>query len=407
MSKQLRNIALPLLVFFNIYGGFLENNLNISRQIFLIVPIILLVISLITTNKITVNRYAVFIFVFTCLICILQLIFIKNMEIFNVLFYTFIFLLISINYNTEDLWLVSKTIVGISILMIIEAVFYYRMLLSWGWGTYNVRNFTSAPKEDYTIILSVSFMILFVLFLYTQMASWKKVFVILLMILELFTNIVIMQSKTAILLPIISIVVIYTKCSAKTKRTIRRICLLACLAIGIVFIFGQDYIPDFVYVFINRYTGLFENQVSSISDVTRYSGSYDQRGSIYKFCLNLFLNYPILGVGFGKIDEFTSLSSIAYVNELGQAESGIISSFVEGGAFYGILYLFMMLYPIIKGFNTIKRRGSAVDAYLLFLLAITLFFCCLTNDCQSVVFWVMISLLYAHQGKLSVAKAND
>ena len=402
MTKKLRSISLALFVILNIYGGFLETQLGISRQVFIMIPIFFLAICVLINKKIIVNKNILTLFLFILCICVMQLLFMANTEIFSILFYGLILVFASINYDSQDLWLVCKTIVFVSIFMIIETFFYYFMLLDWGWGTYNVRNFTAAPKEDYTIILSLAFIILFVLFLSNKFGGVKKYGIIFLMLLELFVNIVIMQSKTAMLLPIIILAFIYSKSSVRIKKTIRRICIMVLLALVLIFVFGQEYVPEYIYVFINNYTGLFEDKVSLISNVERFSGSYDQRSSIYRFCFELFLRYPILGVGFGQLGDYTILSSDAYVNELTQAESGVVSAFVEGGIFYGIMYLGMMLYLIIRSFRMIKRSSNSSDTYLLFFLAITLFLCCVTNDCQSITFWLMLGLLYSHKDKLNI-----
>lgn len=393
---KIRSLSICLLVIVNIYGGYFEKLIGISRQILLIFPIAIWIVSIILEKKIHFRRNHLYLSIILLSVCLVQtLVFQNYTDIFSMLAYYSVFLLCGINFKENDLEITCKTIVLISMFMIGEAIFYYIMLQSWGWGTYNVRNFTIAPKEDYTILLSVAFVYLFLKFMSKKEQGLKRYATIGLMILELGVNIIIIQSKTAIIIMILALVFIYKKSSNKQKKKIHHICLAA-LAVGIILVLsGQKYIPDFVYVFLNRYTGLFGNKIASIVNYSKYAGSYEQRDSIYGYCIELIMQHPIFGIGFGNFGKYSILSSNSLISELTQAESGVLGAFVNGGIFYGILYLQIIIYPIIKGICNKKIIDRDNNIFFL-IIALTIIICVFTNDCESVTFWLIVGCLHSY-----------
>ena len=394
---KIRSLSICFLVIVNIYGGYFEKVIGISRQILLIFPIIIWIVSIVLGKKIYFGKNHLFLSIILLSLCLVQLLVFQNYtDIFSMFAYCSVFLLCGINFKQNDLEIICKTIVFISIFMIGEAIFYYVMLQSWGWGTYNVRNFTTAPKEDYTILLSVAFVYLFLKFMSKKEQGLKRYAVIGLMILELGVNVIIIQSKTAIIILILALVFIYKKSSSKQKKKIRCIFFVALTAGSILVLSNSKYIPDFVYVFLNRYTGLFGNKTANIANYSKYSGTYEQRNSIYGYCFELIMQHPIFGIGFGNFGKYSILSSNLLISELTQAESGVLDAFVNGGIIYGILYLQIIFYPIIKGIcnKKIVDRNSNI---LFLIIALTIVICAFTNDCESVTFWLIVGCLHSYK----------
>lgn len=393
-SLMLRKLSIYLLIAANIYGGFFKKVLGLSRQLILIVPIIVWFVSIICDKKIITKKGHLILTAILYTICLVQILYFQNYATsFSMISYFSIFLLSGINSRENDLDTVCKSIVIVSVFMIIEAIKYYIQLISWGWGTYNVRNFTAAPKEDYTIILSLAFLYLFSKYIEKSIHGWKNYIIIGLMILELYVNIFIMQSKTAIVIMIIALIFLYMKSNIKTKRRIQKVFLLSALGIVLIIGFGQKYIPDFVYVLINRYTGLWASRVADISNYRKYTGTYEQRNLIYNYCLKIILKYPFVGIGFGNLKEYSTLSANSLINELTQAESGILDAFVGGGAFYGILYLYIIFCPIIKGIQSISTMLENTFS----IIAIAVAICAVTNDCTSITFWLLLGCINSHK----------
>lgn len=405
--SKVRIFSICFLIIVNIYGGFFENLIGISRQILLILPIATWILSIILDKKIYVRKNHIVISATLLTICLIQILVFRNYtDAFSMLAYYSVFLLCGINFRKNDLDITCKTIILISIFMIGEAIYYYIMLRSWGWGTYNVRNFTSAPKEDYTIVLSLAFVYLFLKHIEKKEQGLKRYAIIGLMILELGVNIIIMQSKTSIIIMILALILIYIRSSKKQKKRIHYICFTTLVAGIMLMMFGQNYIPDFVYVFLNRYTGLFGNKIANIANYSKYAGTYDQRDSIYGYCFSLIIQHPILGVGFGNFGKYSILSSNSLISELTQAESGVLDAFVDGGIFYGIVYLQIIFYPIIKGMRA-KRMIARNGNTLLMIIALTIIICAFTNDCKSVTFWLIVGLLHSHKNIVATLNSDS
>lgn len=394
--KKYQNISLVMMIFFNIYGSLLENIFFIPRQALLIIPILILTISLFLEiyyrGQLKINRFSFYIFLIGCLIIILQVIILNNYSSFKQLLYLCIFFLISLSTNKDTVNSLSKSLIILTILMCIEALYYYFLLMSWGWETYNVRHFTIAPKEDYTLLLSLGYVILlFSIPIYSKKS--KKVLIFFLAMFELFVNIFVMQSKTALIVVAFSIFVFYYKIPKKIRKRIFYVLLFSIILMFLILVSFQNILPDFIYVLINQYTGLFASRVEQIQNIEKLVGTYDQRNAIYLFCSQLFFSHFFIGIGFGNFGNYSTLSDNPYINTIIQPESGIIGSFVEGGIIYGILYVSMVLYPIIISLKRIRDNPTSLKYYKYCLLSITMAICCILNDCQSVTFWTIMGIL--------------
>lgn len=117
-------------------------------------------------------------------------------------------------------------------------------------------------------------------------------------------NIVLIQSKLFILVLAATIFVLYFFTNGTPKKFVRSFSLVAVLLIVVAFVFYPQIIPDYIYVFLNRYLGVFGDAVSSITAYDRYTTTYSMRGTVYDFAFDLFLNHPLFGVGFGNYKNY-------------------------------------------------------------------------------------------------------
>ncbi len=397
---KIRTLLIPLLIIFNIFGVFFESVFGLSRQIFVFVILLAMVGLLTFKKKLHINKYMLLLILFQIGVCAFHVLFGSDIasEI-KMFLYFFVFWLIGIFYEPNDFKRLENTLILVSIIMIIEAIYYYFILLMRGWRTFNVRLFTTAPKEDYTFILTLVFVLLFFRFLYSAKNNKEKICLLILMAMECFVNIIIMQSKTMILV----IAFVFIAAIFISKRTVKRklinILAIVGLAIVFVFIFASEYVPDFMYVFINKVTGLFESKVATLQDADLYSGTYGQRSTIYIFAINLILKYPLFGIGFGQFGVYSAQSKNELISAVVQAESGVMGAFVEGGIIYGSIFVLLLIIPFFKGISLYKKKADP-NILTVSMLSSAFFILALTNDCTSITFWLILAMVYARYREL-------
>lgn len=129
-SLMLRKLSIYLLIAANIYGGFFKKVLGLSRQLILIVPIIVWFVSIICDKKIITKKGHLILTAILYTICLVQILYFQNYATsFSMISYFSIFLLSGINSRENDLDTVCKSIVIVSVFMIIEAIKYYIQLI--------------------------------------------------------------------------------------------------------------------------------------------------------------------------------------------------------------------------------------------------------------------------------------
>lgn len=392
-------VLICILIVFNIYGLLIQNMTGINRQLFVGSVLMLLVsglgIKCLWQKKIKIQPIYLGIIGFEIFISLIHLTLFQNIENEFSMFLCFCtFFLIGIISTKKNYEAVLKTIVLISVAMCIEAIYYYIYVVSRGWRVFNVRIFTSAPKEDYTFILTISFVIAFCEILFHSSDNRKKILMGVVILLDIFVNVIVMQSKTMFLVIAVVIATTFFVCGSKIKRIIIFASIFVFLVLVVLFLFKSDVVPDYIYVFINQATGLMEEKVQSIRDSKIYSTTFDQRYTIYLFALNLFMQHIFFGIGFFQFAEYSSRSTDRFVYVVTQTESGIVGAFLEGGLFFGMIYLCLMVIPGIVGFKCYLKNKNP-NGIRTMLLSCAFLVLSLNNDTTSITFWTLLSFHFA------------
>lgn len=395
--RKLNKLLMALLIVLNIFGAAVQAHTGVSRQLFVaaaaagIMGIYVLVSFINDELRLKPWFLAVLgIELFTIVLHIALFGDVSN-ELSMMLYFA-IFLFVGLTAKKGDFDFVLKVVNAISIFMCGQAIYYFLYVIAHGWNTYNVRLFTTAPKEDYTFILAISFSFSLFELLFNTFCKKKALFLCGVMFLDCFVNVVVMQSKTMILIIMALVAVAFFFCDRKMKKYIIAVLCAGLAVLVFIFIFYSELVPEYVFVFINKVTGLMGDKLARSSKI--YEGTYDQRSVIYAFSLDLFMHNFVSGVGFSRFAEYSSASSDAYVNAVVQTESGVVSAFVEGGIAFGAMYMCLILVPgAASAYYSIKRDNP--NCVKTVLMSLTIFLLALNNDTASITFWVLLSLHFS------------
>lgn len=399
LNKTNRWLIVFLLIF-NIYGALLQNITGLNRQLFVIFVLFLIVCcfaaKLISSNRANINQYNILILGFELFLSFVHIFLFRNMgDEISMLLYFIIFFLVGIVASKKDFDFLMKAIVGISIAMCLEAAYYSLYIFSIGWRIFNVRYLTAAPKADYTFVVTLGCVAVFYELMFYSRAFKKKIIMFGLLGLFMFINIIVMQSKTSILVILMVCIVAFFVSSPKTKRIMIALLILSLIGFLIIMTVKSELIPDFIIVFINKATGLFSSRVAELETAELYGGTYGQRTLIYMFAFALFIQNAFFGIGFNQFMNYSAESSEALVRAVVQTESGIIGAFVEGGFFFGAVYLTIILFPGIAGLTCYINNRNNKKGIFLFLLSGGIFLLALNNDTNSISFWAIESIIFS------------
>lgn len=397
------NIVVVLTMVLNVYGAALSRLYNVPTMIFTALPLALLFLCLFVFDKgmLNIDKNLKALLYINLAIFMLHLVFcgFGDNEIKYILYFA-VFLIVKSIVKRENWKAVEIGLVGIALYLSFDALRYLPDMLSRGVRIYNVANNTILDKSVYTLVPTLAFVCLIVNFLdrNIEMKKWQRTVTLILMLFFAGIDLVLIQSKLFILVMIATICILYFFTNGSPKKFVRTFLLLVVIALVIVFAFFPQIIPDYIYVFLNKYLGVFGSAVSRVQAYDRYTSTYDMRGNVYKFAFNLFLNHPLLGVGFGNYKIYAAENAY-FLGGVKQTESSLMNILVEGGLLYfatHISLLLLLLARIIKA----KKKYPNDMLYIKFLIIVVAYTILNAgNDFYNVLYWMILGFVYKLSGE--------
>lgn len=285
--------------------------------------------------------------------------------------------------------LLGKTLVAVSLVMAIDSIVAAVGLLEIGYGVYNARLYTLVDKPAYTITYTLASAYIFIRLASGRKKSQKSLFgYAICLLMMLVSGLLIMQSKTLLItMPIALLISLhYSGVIKKDSRVLLGIVMLV-IAVVAFFAINPGYLPGYVRSVLNEFFGLHLGEYNSLLDQT-----YSMRDQISDAAISVFVNSPIIGVGFGEYSHFAASFYSGWGFEVDQTESSWLTFLVEGGIVYVGIQFSIIIYILLK----LSRRSAStiVEEDIVALQFVILFSIAnLMNDfASSTTYWLVLSL---------------
>lgn len=392
---DIRNTLICSIIIMNIYGTYLSNMLNIQSFLFTAIPEILLFLCSLGSS-VFFNFKIYTMFFVSCLIMLIHILLGGYiLEEIKYLLYIFVFLIIVSVYNKKTWAMVLKTICLISFFMTLDAFIAAPQVLKEGLGFRNIIHYTILDKAYYTFILSFSSVYLMHnIFFDDYKYCIKKLLNIGFLLGNIIVNLVMMQSKIYLITLIVCFLTNYSFLDYKAKKIIKKYLVFLIIIFIILFIHNPLMLPDFIYIMLHRFFGLFNTLIEQIEYFERLSSTYVSRTMIYEYAFSLFRDNPFFGIGFGKYSEY--VKHIPYITAT-QAESSMLSMLLEGGLFYFINHYIYLTTELFSVHRIAKSNPVNKDIILVETILITCFLINIFNDYYSSIYWILLALIFRHK----------
>ncbi len=402
--KKVIDIILVSTILLNVFGAPIAKKFNLPTFFITAIPLIFLfTINLkIKQGKLDIRKNIKFYIVISVFVCILHIlksiikseIGLGNNE-FKYLLYILTFLTTSSVIKIENWYAVEFSLIGISLFLSFDALQYLPLMISTGTRIYNVTNYTLLDKPVYTLILTLTVVCLLINILERKRSN-RKISKYLMILLALFLsgiNIVLIQSKLFVLVLTVVFFLLFLFVNKISRKNVFLFFLLVFAGVITCFLIFPKYVPDYIYIFLNRYLGIFNNVVSNIQAYDRYAATYHYRNAIYMYSFNLFLNNFFVGVGFGNYKKYAVLNSLL-LNGVIQTESSYMNLLVEGGIIYFSLHMSFLFSLFCKLWKKQYYNEKTLYSLKMFLLLISYFILNTGNDFYSIQYWIILAFIY-------------
>lgn len=382
--KKAFDLSISLLVFVSVYSSYFEKILGINSLFFLLIPVLFVFLFGATRKmEIMANWEMVIILALLFSIPILQIIIIGfNYQMLKYSIYVLIFAFLAGKVDSDSWMMLRKTSFFISIILLADIFIKMPRIISANLRLFNVRHLLMVDKPAYSLFLTLTIMFIVLDMAYKQETSKVKAMVFIGACT--IVNVFILQSKSAILVFIVSLVVLLFSVKKKTrKRLIAMILFLFGIGTTVIIIW-PEVIPDYIKAVMN-YHGSYS---VSNSLYERYNVSIVDRITILSFAFALIKQNLFLGIGFGN---YSMLAETYLKGFATQTESSIVNNFVEGGVLYGIVFIIFFVYDICKYLYKPQLFRTSQTHTELFLSVIMLLLFNILNDYINVYFWVYMA----------------
>lgn len=397
------NAVVLLTMILNVYGVALSRVYHLPIMIFTAVPLVLLFVCLFVFNnkKLKIDYNLKTLLYINTLIFVFHLIFcgLGSNEIKYYLYFI-VFLVVNSLVERDNWKIVEVGLIGIALFLSFDALKYLPDMLSRGVRIYNVANYTILDKSVYTLIPTLAFVCLLINFLDRQASDteFKRICSLVLMVFFAGINLILIQSKIFILVMVATICILYFFTNGRPKKFVRVCLIFAVVIIVVVFVAFPQIVPEYIYVFLNRFLGVFGDAVTNVQAYDRYAVTYNMRGNVYSFAFDLFLNHPVIGVGFGNYKIY-AIENASFLGGVTQTESSMMNILVEGGVIYFIAHLCLLIIILLR--IICAKRKNPDDLLYTKLLIIIVAYIILNagNDFYNVLYWMILGYIYKLSGK--------
>lgn len=402
-NEKLINAVVALIIILNTFGVPLGRLLHVPSIIFTAAPIALLFIvnCKVYSGKLNVNktlRVYLYIVIAVTLAHVIKSftndsVGIGDQEIKYVIYFLAFLFAVSL-VDSQNWKIVEFSFVGISAFLVIDALRNVRPVVSRGLRIYNVTNFTLLDKAYYTVILTITVVFMLTnLILKKKSTRSKKILSILCILSFSAVNLIIIQSKLFIVSLAVTGILMAVIARGSIKRNVIFILfILFFSAVSIVIIF-PELVPDYIYIFINRYLGLFEAIVTKMERYVRMTSTYVHRRTIYEFAFGLCKDNPILGIGFGNYKIYAFMNS-ELLGDVYQTESSYLNILVEGGLLYFLAHMFFLVGMIRRLIKKLRHNKNDLILMKMLFVLITYIVLNIGNDFFNMTYWIVLSFVY-------------
>lgn len=376
------------------YGQALQNTTGIDSFIFTlpILGLLFMIFFCLRDFYILKMKYSVALFVGICLsICILQILNSEmTLDSFKYIAFFVSCIMMSQVSEKSTFTCFKYSIITLSILLSLDALWHLPQLLASGTGLYNIRIYTLVDKPWYSFILSFSVIILLIEVTYNKI---NKIFATILIIVNLAINIIVVQSKATILCIGVALFLVLVNSSAKNrKRILLGLILLSILAILIVHFYPEK-IPAYIGAAIYQIFGI---NIGDYGDqYNRLNYTFDARNNIYDYVWGIFEEHPLLGIGFGN---YTVLGS--NYTGITDTESSLLQSFVGGGAVFALSYILLCITISLNLFKLCKNKHYQCKDVELLVLFVIYFILNIQNDYFSLIYFLFMGMTISRVSRM-------
>lgn len=215
-----------------------------------------------------------------------------------------------------------------------------------------------------------------------------------LLALILFTNIFIVQSKSAIFLFVLNVLILFFLCEP-FKRMIKKYkYILLFFSLSVVAIFPSAILPDDIRFGINRIIG---NEIFSTTFVRSEDNmdlTYSIREDMHTFGMKIFFENPLIGIGVGNFEKYNRFSG-SNVSFLTQPESTWLGILIEGGIVYLLFFVIFFIHNLSvskKKYKENQDNDMALKSFFINTNYVVLFF---FNDFMDLMFWCTTAFFLA------------
>lgn len=388
MGKSFQNINRwdLLFIFFLLFTLVINAALGV-RGTFVGDIIKFLLLFLVTSHYIKHKYPSVkFVNTFFCLVCIftiIQFVIFNNLIILKLFIGVCFFCFFSVFSNYKHVRCLSLSIKIASIIITLNV--FYVCLVHGGVMYFSFREYTWLDKSFYTSIYAFTY----VLCLLDIMHNIKKVENFLLLLLCTLTNIFIVQSKTALFTIPITMLIIWFYGSNDVKRNNRKFLKYIILGVLLVLVFFPNIaLPDPIKLGINK---LLNTNLFVVDVVGNMEKTYDMRGLIWAFCIDLWMKHPFFGIGIGHY-EYYIVKADELICDVGEEESSFLQIIVEGGLLYFSIMFYFFYDSIKKSIHKVKTIRDYYSFYPL-LIYFTYVIIIIGNDFIDLFFWISCGIM--------------
>ena len=397
-SNKMTSFAVALTIFLNVYGAVLSKNYGIPSAVFTAIPLMLLFgcVCAFHNSKIRIDKNLKIFLIFNVVIFGIHLIFygMGSNEIKYFLYICTFF--VSLEIASEDGWkTIEDVLILVSLLLSLDALRYVPAMLAKGFRIYNVTSSTLLDKAVYTLVLTLTVVLLLVKLFENKstQGKLKKTLYVILIIAYSVVNIVVVQSKLFVMTLCSTILILYFFSQGKSKKKVRSFVVVVAIGLIVLFYAFPDKIPDYIYVFLNRYTGAFGEKISTIQAYNKYTVTYEMRNTIYNYALGLFFKHPVFGIGFGNYQLYAKQNA-TLLGGVTQTESSMMSLLVEGGILYVIMHAWLLIDMMLNLLRKCKEDTRDMRSLKMIVIIIAYLILNAGNDCFNVMYWMILGFIY-------------
>ncbi len=356
--------------------------------IFFILLLVYILLNFVIYKSIVIDKKIIMFLLVNMIICLEHVLQFNNYgEEIKHSIYIIILLLVASYSNEKCLFYMKCVIEIISCILVASAFMHVNEVRALNRRMFNIRNYTILDKPYYTLLLPLAIIILVHQIVLVKVYL-KKISLLFLVLMMLYTLFAIFESKMGLIALIVAFLVEVWSIDGKFKYRLLAGVMLGMLAFTTFYLATNKQLPDYVIA-------LFDFIFGDSKAVARvYYDSFYGRLEIIKIVGRILIDYPLLGCGFGQYYQYASSKHLQHYT-IGNVdvESSFIAIFAEGGFIYAFICLILLGHIMVKIWNLYRSKN--IDGEIL-ALYVCMLFLLIGNDFMNVFFWIFLGIIWAN-----------